>query len=242
LINKKRIARILRKFRGKKKKKKKGRQRKYPNLLIHITNQLIKHPDKLKRGNWILKDGKNKYRKLIDPTRPYQLWQADWKEFKIPFVGLTIYIFVIIDCYSRQLMGFNFSLTKDVKSALVAAKAAVRKAKKDKLFNPTNLIIHSDGGSAYISDEYIRFWKKTGTSISIADPGKPTQNPYIEAFISILTRFCISQHEISSAVDLEKLLTKFFNLYNREWKHSSINYKTPDEYLEIYKKKNHISK
>ena len=209
--------------------------------MIHITKELIKYPEKLKRGNWILKDGKNGYRKLIAPTRPYQLWAADWKEYIIPVINLKIYIFVIIDCYSRQLMGFNFSLTKDAVSALVAAKMAIKKAGYDKLFNPRNLIIHSDEGSAYTADEYTSYWEGYSVSVSMADPGKPTQNPYIEAFLSILSRFWLSQHEITSAVELEKSLTKFFNLYNREWKHSSIGNKSPDEYLLIYKKKNHIS-
>ena len=242
-IGKKRIQKILRKFRGKGKvkTKKKRSVRKYPNLLIHITNELIKYPEKLKRGNWVLKDGINGYRKLIEPVRPYQLWAADWKEYKIPVIGLTIYIFAIIDCYTRQLMGFNFSLTKDSNSALVAAEMAFRKASKDSFFNSRNLIIHSDGGGAYRSDEYTNYWKGLGVSISMADPGKPTQNPYIEAFFSILTRFWLNQYEITSAVKIEKSLTRFFNLYNREWKHSSIDYKTPDEYLLIYKMENHIS-
>ena len=218
-------------------------QRKFPNLLIHITKALVKYPEKLARGNWILKDGKNGYRKLIEPVRPYQLWAADWKEFQVAFLGITVYIFAIIDVYTRQLKGFSFSLTKDVKTALRAAQMAVDNSRKDTLFLPKDLIIHSDQGGAYIAEERIAFWKNLGANISMADKGKPTQNPYIEGFFSIMKRFWLSQQEFFTAIEVEKSLTRFFSLYNREWKHSGIDYQTPNERLESYRTiQNHIFK
>lgn len=243
-INKKRIQRILKKFRGPKAVKPKPKdERKFPNLLICITKELINHPEKLARGNWLLKDGKNGYRKLIEPVRPYQLWAADWKEFKVVFLGLTIYIFAIIDVYTRQLKGFSFSLVKDVNTALKAAQMAVNNSRKDLLFLPRNLIVHSDQGGAYLAEEHIAFWKNLGVSISMTDKGKPTQNPYIEGFFSILKRFWLSQQEFLTAIEVEKSLTRFFGLYNREWKHSGIGYQTPDERLESCRTtKNHIFK
>jgi transposase InsO family protein len=244
-INGKKILRILQKKRGKtaQSKKQSKPDRKFPNLLIQITDELDKHPEKLARGDWILKEGKNGYRKLIEPTRPYQLWAADWKEFAIPYLGITIYIFAIIDVYTRQLKGYSFSLIKDAQSALKAARMAIKNSKDDPLFNPKRLIIHSDQGGAYLAEIYIELWKKMGTSISMSDPGKPTQNPYIEAFFSIQSRFWLSHFEYDSAIELEKSLKKFFRLYNREWKHTGIQKMTPDEFLEIYRRRiNHTSK
>jgi transposase InsO family protein len=230
------VRRILRKYRGPYVKKAKVKsQRKFPNLLIKITNDLVKHPKKLARGNWILKDGKNGYRKLIEPTRPYQLWAADWKEFKISFLNLTIYIFAIIDVYTRQLKGYNFALIKNEQAAAKAAHTAVDNSRQDPLFNPRRLIVHSDQGSAYVSNGYIAFWEDLGAHLSMADRGKPTQNPYIEAFFSILSRFWLSQREYISAIEVEQSLTKFFNLYNREWKHTGIDNLTPNEALDRYR-------
>lgn len=242
-VNRKRIKRILKKRRGSLAREVKVKpQRQFPNLVIQITKQLAKHPEKLSRGNWILKDGKNGYRKLIEPARPYRLWAADWKEFDIPFLGITVYIFIILDVYTRQLKGYSFSLVKDAKAALEAAKMAIRNSLTDSLFHPRELIIHSDQGSAYLAGEYTDYWKSLGVSISLADPGKPTQNPYAEAFFSILSRFWLSQREYLSAVELEKSLKRFFDLYNRKWKHGSIGYRTPNERLAGYRATvNHIS-
>jgi len=235
-INGKRISRVLRQYRGPKTVKPKVKSLcQFPNIIKLITAALNKYPEKGNRGNWIIRDGKNKYRKVIEPTRPYQLWATDWKEFKIVFLGVKIYIFIIIDCYTRQLKGYSFPLIKDGGSALKAMQMAVNNSLLDPLFNPKELILHSDQGRAYFTNEYIAYLKYHRIKISMADKGKPTQNPYIEAFNSILVRFWINQHEFLTAIEVEESLSRFFNLYNREWKHSGINYQTPDERLYQYK-------
>lgn len=235
-INGKRILRILKKYRGAKAVKPKAKSLcRFPNVIKLITQDLVKYPDKTNRGNWILRDGKNKYRKVIEPTKPYQLWGTDWKEFKIRFLGVTIFIFVIIDCYTRQLKGYSFSLIKDGGTALKALQMAVNSSLSDPLFIPNRLILHSDQGKAYFTNEYIAYLKHYRIKISMADKGKPTQNPYIEAFFSILVRFWLSQHEFLTAIEVEESLRRFFNLYNRRWKHSEIDYQTPDERLYLYK-------
>ncbi len=232
----KRILRILKKYRGGKTEKPNHKSLcLFPNIIKLITKDLIKCPEKIRRGNWIVRDGKNKYRKVIEPIRPYQLWAADWKEFHIIFLGLTIYIFVIIDCYTRQIKGYSFSLIKDGQAALKAAQMAINNSLSDPLFKPEELIWHSDQGKAYFTNEYIAYLKHYKIKISMADKGKPTQNPYIEAFNSIMVRFHLTQHEFLTAIEVEESLTKFFNLYNRKWKHSGINYQTPDERLYRYK-------
>lgn len=231
------IQRVLRKFRGTKATVKHPKKhRLFPNIPALIVKALVASPLKQKRGNWILKDGKNGYRKLIEPTRPYQLWAFDWKELKIPYLGITLYIFLIIDCYTKQIKGWSFSLIKDSSSAIKTSIMAVNNSKGDPLFDTKKLIVHSDNGSAYISEEYIAFWKKLGAHISLSDPGKPTQNPYIEGFISILVRFCLKQREFVSIVEAEEEISRFLNLYNRDWRHGSLGFKTPDQQLNIYRK------
>ena len=241
-INGKRILRVLQKYRGRKTAKAKAVSLcRFPNVMKLITHALITYPQKAKRGNWILRDGKNKYRKVIEPTRPYQLWATDWKEFRITFLGITIYIFVIIDCYTRQLKGYRFSLIKDGAAAVYALRMAVTNCLSDSLFHPEALILHSDQGKAYFTNDYIAYAKQHRIKLSMADRGKPTQNPYIEAFFSILSRFWLTQREFLTAIEVEESLRRFFNLYNREWKHSKIHYQTPDERLEHYKQQLSIS-
>ena len=236
--NGKKIRSILKTYRRDWKPKqvraKKQEIRRIQNVVKLITQALINNPEKQKRNNWILRHGKNKYRHVIDPTRPYQLWAADWKELKIPLIGITMYIFVIIDCYTRQLMGWELSIVKDSRAAIRAGEMAIKKAKLDPLFHPRKLIMHSDQGSAYTSDETMAFWRQQGIILSTADRGKPTQNPYIEAFFSILVRFWLKYNELNTVLDARKSLNAFFNTYNSEWPHGSLNNMAPDEKLSAF--------
>lgn len=234
--NKKQIQRILQKFRGKREKTKVCKPSKRFNILKEVVRVLEESPQKLARGNWILKDGKNGYRKLLEPTRPYQLWASDWKEIRV--FGFVVYIFILLDVYTRQLLGYHCSLIKDTSSALHAGRMAIEKACLDDLFEPGRLILHRDNGSAYISEENERFWRNLGVKLSYSDPGKPTQNPYSEGFISVYTRFWLNHFEYESAGEVQVLVSKFFDKYNDKWKHSGIGYLTPDQKLEEYK--NHI--
>lgn len=239
-VNGKRILRILKKYRGTREGASRAKDKvrvKYPNLIKRITQALVEDPWKQKRGNWILRDGKNKYRKVIEPTRPYQLWAGDWQEIRIPLFGVTFYIFAIIDCYSRQLMGWSLSLVKDGRAAVRASQMAISKVEKDPLFNPKRLIMHTDQGGAYLSAEYETYWKSLGAHLSMADRGKPTQNPYIEAFFSILKRFHFNRRELLTIAEIKKSLVRFFNLYNCRWLHGEIGFITPNQRLEEYRKK-----
>jgi len=209
--------------------------RKIPNLIRIITQALIDNPGKLNRGNWILKTGKNQYRHLIQPTRPYQLWSGDWKEIRLPILGVTIYLFVILDCYTRQVMAFELSLTKDEATAVGVSQHAYDTAGSDSLFDARKLIMHTDQGSAYTSDGYINWWRRRGVKLSTADKGKPTQNPYIEAFFSIMVRFHLDTVELFTIADVNQSITDFIDRYNGEWLHSKINYQSPNQMLVNYR-------
>ena len=72
----KKILRIIRKYRNPSQSKlikKPVLPRRIPNVIKKITMELKENKVLLERGNWVLREGKNKYRHVIDPTRPYQL-------------------------------------------------------------------------------------------------------------------------------------------------------------------------
>ena len=132
-------------------------------------------------------------------------------------------------------MGWELSIIKDSKSAIRAGEMAINKASQDPLFIARELIVHSDQGSAYTSDETICFWSEQGIILSTADRGKPTQNPYIESFFSLLVRFWLNYHELQTVLDARESITDFFGIYNNEWPHGSLNNLTPIQKLAKYR-------
>lgn len=203
--------------------------RRIPNLIGIITQALVDHPEKQSRGNWILRQGINQYRHIIEPTRPYQLWSGDWKEIKVPILGCSMYLFAIIDCHTREVMAWELSLTKDEVTAIGVSNLAYQQANQHEWFNPRKLIMHTDQGSAYTGWKYINWWRQRGVKLSTADKGKPTQNPYIEAFFSLLSRFHLQTVELFTIVEVNQSLKDFIDRYNREWLHSSLNYQSPEQ-------------
>lgn len=225
-----RIRRILFQKRGPKIKHPKANSKKgYPNLLKQILYELDNDLTDTRYNDFLIKDGKNKYRKLLVAKKPNLIWQCDWKEIKIPGINLKVYIFLIVDTYTRQIKGFEISLTKEGISALKAVRTAIEKSLSELGFDPMKLIIHSDQGSAYVSNEYINYLIHMGIQISMAAKGKPTENPYAEAFISILSRFWLKHFEYFSFNELDKSIKEFIERYNSKWKHGEIEYLTPNE-------------
>lgn len=255
-VNKKRVLRILQEKRGRiPRKAKHTNQRRFPNLIQQTLNDLLKNKHDPRHQEFRIKNGKSwkkngkefKPRKLLIATRPYQIWQCDWKEIDIKIIKIKVYLFLIIDTYTRQIKGFHLSLVKDAKSALKAVRSAIEKSRgeserlklkdenENKLFIPEKLIIHSDQGGAYLSNEYIAYLEHVGVRISMADRGKPTQNPYIEAFISLLVRFWINHFEFLNYHELHKSINKFIYRYNTLWLHGEIGDIAPDARLEQFK-------
>lgn len=240
-INHKRIARVIKRFlgtgvSGRKPVKVSPKISGEFNVLKLILKNLLENPNKLTRGNWQIKDGKNKYQKVLVPGKPFRLWTGDWKEFTIPFVELKVYIFIILDAYTKLIVGWHMSMSKTEIAALSAAKMAIERHGSDPLFEPGKLIHHIDRGSAYTSESYKKFWRERRITLSYSDPGSPTQNGYSEGYMSLLSRFFFKYHEFESYQQLRDGLGEFLDRYNVEWKHGSINYLTPEEQLNLSRK------
>ena len=133
-------------------------------------------------------------------------------------------------------MGWELSIIKDSKAAIRAGEMAINTASQGPLFIARELIVHSDQGSAYTSDETMEFWRNQGVILSTADRGKPTQNPYVESFFSLLVRFWLNYHELQTLLDARASITDFFEIYNNEWPHGSLNNLTPRQKLTEYQK------
>lgn len=230
------IQRVLQEWRGKKQVPRHKKKTKRRNIIKLITAALVIYPEKQTRENWVLRDGKNKYQKIIEPTRPYQLWVRDWKELRIPVIRITVYIFIILDVYTRKIYAGQVTLSKTTKASLTASKQALKQAQKDTLFNPRKMIIHQDNGSAYTAEEEEQLWRSYGVTISYSDPGKPTQNGYAEGFMSILSRFWLKWIEYETIEEARISIQEFITRYNEHWVHTKLEKLSPNERLESYRK------
>ena len=153
-----------------------------------------------------------------------QLWVAD-----ITYVRLQqefIYLAVILDVYSRRVVGW--SLCRQLGSGL--AQAALEMALNERQ-PPTGLVHHSDRGVQYACGDYVQRLESRGITISMSRPGNPYDNAWAESFMKTLKveevdgrryrNFDVAQSSIGTFID---------DIYNRQRLHSALDYRSPIEF------------
>jgi transposase InsO family protein len=153
-----------------------------------------------------------------------QLWVAD-----ITYIRLQaefVYLAVILDAFSRKVVGWALDRTLASRLATAALEQAIRKRQP-----PPGVVHHSDRGVQYASDEYVAFLEKHGMIPSMSRPANPYDNASCESFIKTLKREEIYANEYD---DLEHLLANLEQFieqyYNRQRLHSALSYSPPEEF------------
>lgn len=174
-------------------------------------------------------DSKHTYRvypdvaKDIVPVRPDQVWRAD-----ITYVRLLrefIYLAVILDAFSRRVVGWALSRHIDAALTLRALTMAIG----SRQVTP-GLVHHSDRGVQYACDEYITLLKRHDFTISMSRKGNPYDNAMAESFIKTLKTEEVYINDYQTVSDAEINIPRFIEIvYNSKRLHSSLGYLTPCE-------------
>jgi len=153
-------------------------------------------------------------------THPNQLWVAD-----ITYVRF-VYVAVILDAFSRRVIGWALSRHIDTALSLNALKMAC----ETRTMTP-GLIHHSDQGVQYAAREYTDFLKAHSISISMSRKGNPYDNALAESFIKTLKYEEVHLNEYEVFEDAYENIGRFINdLYNKKRLHSALGYKPPIEF------------
>ena len=110
---------------------------------------------------------------------PNQLWVADITYITIA-VGF-VYLAVILDAWSRRVVGYAISRSIDARLAIAALKAAIRSRQP-----PLGCVHHSDRGSQYASGAYRQLLANHGLVGSMSRQGNPHDNAKAESFMKTL--------------------------------------------------------
>jgi putative transposase len=171
----------------------------------------------------------HKYKNLIKDLkirRPNQVWVSD-----ITYIRLVkgfCYLALITDAYSRKIVGYDVSNTLELTGCLGAFKRAQKAARP-----AVGLIHHSDRGSQYCSNEYVKKLKKHGVLLSMTEENHCYENAIAERVNGILKdEFYLDQCFYS--IDLAKeACDNAIKIYNTKRLHLSLNYKTPEQVFKM---------
>ena len=138
----------------------------------------------------------------------------------IPLKKGYMYLFAIIDIYSRYLVGWSLSNTMTAEWVVNAISDAILRYGSPK-------IINSDQGSQFTSEEYINFLKEQEMQISMDGKGRATDNSFVERFFRTIKYDKIYLELPENGTDLHRCCSEFVNFYNNLREHSSLDYTTP---------------
>ncbi len=212
-VNRKRVLRVMREN----------------NLLCEIKKSFINTTDSnhdlLKYPN-ILKKEK------VEMSHLDQVWVSDFTYIRLP-EGFC-YLAVVLDAFSRKVIGYCLSKDMDVELVLTALKMAL---KERRITNAHDQIIHhSDQGVQYCSHEYTELLKFHGIRISMSNLGSPWQNGRAESFFKTLKTNEVYLNDYQNIWEAKKNLFKFIeDVYNAKRLHSSLGYVPPNEFEEQLK-------
>lgn len=169
----------------------------------------------------------------LHPTTINQLWVAD-----ITYVRLLrefIYLAVILDAFSRRVIGWALEAYLDAELAL----AALRMALESRVVGP-GLIHHSDRGVQYASAEYTELLEAFGIRVSMSRRGNPYDNAQCERFMRTLKYEEVYLSEYETRAEARASIRHFLeDVYNQRRLHSALGYVPPAEFEQSRTAANH---
>lgn len=161
------------------------------------------------------------------PTAANQQWAGDVTYLKVN--GEWIYLSVILDLYSRKVIGW--SLSKDRTTALTLSSLSMALEKRD--LSP-GLIFHSDKGSEYGAHVYQEKLRSVGIEPSMNRPNTMIDNIHVESFFRTLKTESF-RGEIFEGIDHLREATKWYleEYYNCARMHTSLDFMSPTNYERI---------
>ena len=153
-------------------------------------------------------------------TRPGQVWSWDITKLRGPDRGVYYDLYVILDIYSRYVVGWTVAAREDseIAKALIHSAAQIHGA-------PSSL--HADRGTSMTSKPVAQLLVDLGVARSHSRPHVSNDNPYSEAAFKTLKYAPAFPTTFGSLADARAFCEQFFTYYNHEHRHSGIALHTP---------------
>jgi putative transposase len=156
-------------------------------------------------------------------TRPGELWHLDMTSIWVAEHG-WVYLNAIIDCLTREIVGWQLSLRCRAKEAIAVIETAVR----DQGILPGTLTLGSDNGSAFTARATRLVISGLGVRHRRGGYRDPESQAFIESWFRYLKERCVWRHEFETFDQAREVINAYINHYH-DRPHSRLDYRTPAE-------------
>ena len=156
----------------------------------------------------------------VEIERPNQVWSTD-----ITYIRLVrgfVYLVAVIDWYSRKVLAWRVSNTLDSGFCVDCLEQALQGYGTPEIFN-------SDQGCQFTSETFTAVLQRQGIAISMDGRGRALDNIFVERLWRSVKQEDVYLKGYADVPELLLGLTDYFEFYNTERSHQSLNYRTPDE-------------
>ena len=156
-------------------------------------------------------------------TGPNKIWVGDVTYLRVN--DEWRYLAMILDKYSRKVVGWSMSKRRNADLTLTAFKRAAGKR-----LVQSGLYFHSDRGAEYVASKYRKWMKDNGVIQSMNRKRVMNDNAEMESFFHQFKAERIHRNEFVTEQELRAVVIEYVGFYNKRRLHSSLDYRSPDEY------------
>lgn len=183
------------------------------------AKQQFKKRQQEQKKNWLERN--------FTAQRPNQTWVSDITYFRVG--GYWFYLCIILDLYSRRIIGFKVS-----KNASTNLVTATFRAAYEERGRPKDLTFHSDRGTQYTSKAMTALLQRCGVRQSFSNTAKPHDNAVAETFFATFKKEEAYRREYTSEDGFRKSVQRFVQFYNEVRPHRALKYQTPQGFEDAY--------
>lgn len=194
----------------------------HKKILRHLQHLKMTQPRKIKGERFTVLP-------YTSPIKSNERWEADLTY--VPF-GLKecAALFVIVDCFDKEIIGDNFSRFFTANEARIALDKAVFSRFQNGVPKELQLVVRVDRGSQFIAKVFKDAVKLSGLNIQFCGIQCPNDKPYIESFISKYKTEEVYRNCYETFNDAKKAWQNYKFWYNNKRLHEAIGYQIPSNF------------
>jgi transposase InsO family protein len=188
---------------------------------LGLSAQVKKRRKPTTRSNPAARFAPNHLNREFTASWPNQKWVTDTKA--VETAEGWLYLAVILDLFSRLVVGWAMAATEDAQLVELALRMALAHRRPAE-----GLLHHSDRGSEFTSDRYLAVLREAGMEVSMSRTGDCYDNAAMESFFATLTKECTDRVRFQTRQEARSAIFEYLEcFYNPVRLHSTLQYVSP---------------